>query len=414
MTQAPDLAADFAQAMARLAPPARLGLAVSGGSDSMALMALAAAWKGAQLHVATVDHGLRREAAQEAQMVAQAAQRLGLPHNVLHWQGWDRRGNLQDAARNARRALLADWAQREGLGAIALGHTRDDQAETVLMRLARGSGVDGLAAMAAYQQADGLVWLRPLLEVSRAQLRDWLRAHGLSWADDPSNDDPGFDRIKARQIRAALAPLGTSDTRLTETALRMAEARAVLEDAADEAEARLRSDTYGDIVFDAEGLDALREDTRNRVVARALCEIAAQPYRPRLKPLRAALQAPRATLHGCLITRKSGTLRITREAKAVEDLRAPIGAVWDNRWQITPPADASDTDSLSVAALGPDGLQACPDRSRWLLPRSSLLASPAIWQGAQLVAAPLAGVGAEWRLHLRQSDTSTPSDPYCD
>ncbi len=380
----------------------------------MALMELAANWRGAELHVATVNHGLRREAAQEARMVEQAAKRLGLPHTTLEWKGWNGRGNLQDAARKARRALLSGWAQRDGLDAIALGHTRDDQAETFLLRLARGSGVDGLAAMEEQQKADGLVWMRPLLGIQRDSLRDWLRARDMHWIEDPSNDDPGFDRVKARQIRTALAPLGLTDARLAETASRMAEAREVLQQAARIARARLRTDQHGDIIFDAAGLDALPEETRNRLVAAALCEIATQPYRPRLKALRAALQAPRATLHGCLITRAQATIRITREASAVAGLRAALGEIWDNRWQIVPPADIGDTTDLSIAALGAQGLETCPDRSQWQLPRSSLLASPAIWRGAELVAAPLAGLNPQWQLSLRQSDTTAPSGPYCD
>jgi tRNA(Ile)-lysidine synthase len=415
MTGAPDLTAEFAKSMARLVPDSgarRLGLAVSGGSDSMALMTLAAQWGGAQLWVATVDHGLRRESATEAQTVAKTAARLGLPHATLHWQEWSGRGNLQDAARQARRRLLAQWAASEGLDAVLLGHTRDDQAETVLMRLARGSGVDGLAAMPARFGAHGLLWLRPLLDMARADLRDWLLAQGLHWADDPSNENPDFDRVKARHLRALLAPLGLSDTRLAETAARMAEARQVLELAADTAQAQLRQDQHGDILFDAKGLDALPADTRYRLFARALCEIASSPYRPRMKALRAAIGAHRATLHGCLITRAGDSLRITREAQAVARLRAPFGQIWDRRWQITAPPDTLPAQDLHIAALGENGLALCPDQAGWLLPRPSLLASPAVWHGARLVAAPLAGLGPGWQASLCQTDTGPGSAAY--
>ena len=378
----------------------------------MALMALAAQWGGGKLSVATVDHGLRSEAATEADLVARTAASLGLPHVILRWQGWSGRGTLQDAARQARRRLLADWAQQEMLDAVLLGHTRDDQAETVLMRLARGSGVDGLAGMPASLDALGLLWLRPLLEMVRMDLRDWLVAQGLTWADDPSNDNPDFDRVKARKLRAHLDTLGLTDTRLAETAARMAEARMVLEGAADAAQAQLRQNLHGDILFDANGLDALPADTRHRIFARALCDIASSPYRPRMKALQAAIAARRATLHGCLSTRSAGSVRITREARSVSGLRTPLGHIWDNRWQITAPAKARPAKGLHIAALGESGLAQCPDQTGWLLPRSSLLASPAVWDNARLVAAPLAGLGQGWQASLCQTDTGLGLGAY--
>lgn len=389
------LIAGFAQAMAALDPPARLGLAVSGGSDSMALMHLVQRWGGATLHVATVDHGLRPEATTEAAMVGDVARSLGLPHVTLHWQAWDGRGNLQDSARRARLGLLRDWAARSGLDAILLGHTRDDQAETVLMRLARGSGVDGLAGMAARRADASVLWLRPLLDISRAELREWLRAQGIPWCDDPSNDDPRFDRIKARQ---ALATLGLDTARLAETAQRMAEARIVLDLAASEAARRLGRAEHGDILFQRPAFDALPADTRHRLLAEALCQIGSTPYRPRLAALQSALQAPRATLHGCLITRGMDWWRVTREAHAVRDTEATPDHLWDNRWQVFAPAGMSPSEDMQVRALGPEGLAVCSDRAAWRLPRMSLLASPSVWQGTRLIAAPLAGLSLDWQV----------------
>ena len=143
-----------------------LGVAVSGGSDSVALLLLVRAWaavSGREIAAVTVDHGLRAGSAGEAADVAALCARIDVAHDVLNWRGWDGRGNLQDHARRARRDLIADWAQERGIATVALGHTLDDQAETVVMRLARGSGVDGLAAMAVVSQAACVVWLRPLL-----------------------------------------------------------------------------------------------------------------------------------------------------------------------------------------------------------------------------------------------------------
>ncbi|WP_114967069.1 tRNA lysidine(34) synthetase TilS, partial [Alkalilacustris brevis] len=183
-----------------------LGVAVSGGGDSVALLLLVADWaaaRGVRLRAVTVDHGLREGAAQEAEAVARLCAELGIGHDILRWQGWDGQGNLQDAARRARQGLIAGWARDHGLAAVALGHTRDDQAETVLMRLARGAGVDGLSGMAPLRLAVGLAWLRPLLDVGRAELRALLRARGVPWAEDPSNEDARFQRVRARRALEA-------------------------------------------------------------------------------------------------------------------------------------------------------------------------------------------------------------------
>jgi tRNA(Ile)-lysidine synthase len=386
----------FAQAMTGWSGR-RLGLAVSGGSDSMALLHLARDWAddmGVALQVATVDHGLRANSAAEAAQVAYHCCALALPHTILRWQSWDRRGNLQDAAREARLMLLADWAGRTNCGAVALGHTRDDQAETLLLRLARGSGVDGLAAMAARDQHHGATWLRPLLGLGRHQLRDHLRARGVAWIDDPSNDNLAFDRIKARQALTALAPLGLEAEGLAATAARLRDARDALDWAARIAARDVAQLDRGDVVFDAQALGDLPVDLRHRLLAGALCQVAGQPYRPRLDSLRAALTRDKATLHGCLITRARGALRITREYNAVSTLTAPLGAFWDSRWQISPPADW--VGDAEIRALGESGLALCPDWRAAGLPRPSLLASPSIWSDARLIAAPLAGLSPKW------------------
>lgn len=413
-TPKPDLTARFALAMESLAPerPSRLGLAVSGGGDSIALMHLARHWSGAGLHIATVNHGLRPEAPKEAAFVAQTAGALGLSHVTLKWEGWSGQGNLQDAARQARRSLLAQWAQQEGLQAVLLGHTQNDQAETFLMRLARGSGVDGLAAMAPVHVECGIRWLRPLLQFTRDELRDWLRARNHSWVDDPSNDDTNFDRIKARQAVQHLEPLGLSSERLAQTAQRMAEARAVLDAAATDAARHICRFEHGDFVFDAAGLDALAQETRHRLVARALCEVASKPYRPRLSALRAALSSASATLHGCLLTRTAKELRITREQNAVKGHSAPLDSLWDGRWRAMPPAQTDLPPGLTISALGEAGLAQCPDRTGWRLPRRSLLSSPAVWLGSRLIAAPLAGFSTNWRFCVREPDESFVLTPY--
>jgi tRNA(Ile)-lysidine synthase len=237
-----------------------LGLAVSGGGDSVAMLCLAHE-AGLPLRVVTVDHGLREGSAGEAAWVAELCATLGVRHDILRWTGWDRSGNLQDQARRARLSLMADWAQTEGIGQIALGHTRDDQAETVLMRLGRRAGADGLSAMAPRRGFLDVDWLRPLLTVGREDLRAYLRARGQDWIDDPSNEALRFDRVKVRRALAVLEPLGIGPMVLAEVAAQMAEVRAALDvQTAEAARVWARVDR-GDVLIDRAGLSSWDRQT---------------------------------------------------------------------------------------------------------------------------------------------------------
>ncbi|WP_081852965.1 tRNA lysidine(34) synthetase TilS [Bosea sp. 117] len=220
-------------------------LAVSGGPDSTALLLLAARWRtaradGPALYVATVDHGLRAGARAEAEAVGTLAARLGMPHAILDWEGEKPMSGLQEAARDARYALLADHAHTVGASAIATAHTADDQAETVLFRLLRGSGLAGLAGIPAARPLDGLTLLRPLLGIGKAELTATCRAAGIAFAEDPSNRDERFARVRLRaSLLPALAAAGLDADGFARLAERMARADAALEAATDAAAARL-------------------------------------------------------------------------------------------------------------------------------------------------------------------------------
>ena len=368
-------------------PPKALGVAVSGGGDSLALMHLASLWaarQGCALHIASVDHGLRPEAAQECALVARHAAGLGAPHDILPW-AWDGRGNLQDRARHARQDLLRNWAQTRGVSHIALGHTRDDQAETLLMRLQRGSGVDGLAGMAPARPDGPVTWLRPLLDIRREALRDHLRRMGWDWAEDASNLDPAYERVRTRQ---AISALGLDVDRLAETAAHMAAARQVLDHAATQAARDIIAQDQGDLVFARERLSALPSDTRERLVAAALCWVGQSPYRPRLAALRAALDRPRATLHGCLLVQRGDSLRICREWNAGGRYRGPLPRPLG--WALAR-LTARNQMAQKSAPWGPRG----PHKPTGLhggCHESRSCPSPAIWQDKRLIAAPLAGM----------------------
>lgn len=416
----------FGDAMHRLLAgdsPPRIGLAVSGGSDSIALMYLASGWaasRGVELWVLTVDHGLRPEAAGEARRVRAQAGALGISHATIRWQGWDGTGNLQDAARRARRRFLWQWGR--GLGHILLGHTMEDQAETVIRHLARGSGVAGLSGMdetsalprppeadplpdmegispplPQASEARGPRLLRPLLSMRRAELREWLIARDVAWSEDPSNNDDIYARVRARKALAAGNALGLTVEGLAETARRQRRARQALEAQTQEAALRLARISHGDILLEPGGLAALADETRFDLLARALCWVSSAEYRPRMAALErvwGALAAGRAaTLHGCVLQLGRGGVRISRERRAVAGLVTAVrGATrWDNRWVIAGAA----IEGCTIRAAGEEGVR----QARTLIaasavpqvlwpPHASLLAAPAVFRGADLVALP--------------------------
>lgn len=228
-TQAAALLGDLATAPA-------LVLAVSGGPDSTALLWLAARWRKTaktRLVAVTIDHGLRKESKREAAAVGKLARKLGVPHRILKWAGVKPKTGIQQAARRARYALLVKAAQRAGATHILTAHTLDDQAETVLMRMARGSGVTGLAGMARESALDGLILVRPLLDLPKARLVATCRAAKLAYADDPSNLDPKFTRARLRPLMAALAQEGLDARRLASLARRLRRVDAAIEAAVD-------------------------------------------------------------------------------------------------------------------------------------------------------------------------------------
>ena len=334
-------------------------MAVSGGGDFVALLLLlhAAGWR-----VAAVDrdHGLRRRRARprRRRWAALCAAR-GIPHDVLRWEGWDGRGNLQDQARQARRRLIAAWARGRGISAVALGHTLDDQAETLVMRLARGSGVDGLSGMLPVAEAEGIRWLRPLLGTRRAALRAWLEAQGVAWAEDPSNADARFDRVRARLALPVLAGLGIGPERLAATARAMARARAALERAtADLARLCLADGGAGDLLLDPQPFAAGAEEVRLRLLSAALSWVSGAVYRPRLVRLEAALAAVEGggvghglTLHGCVLRTRGGRVAIRRELARMAAAVPLAAGRWDGRWAIegTPAARAPASASAPSA-----------------------------------------------------------------
>lgn len=209
----------------------KLLLAVSGGPDSVALMLLAARWSGRRtipVHVATVDHGLREGSGVEAEQVAASARALGFAPDVLTWEGEKPRTRIQERAREGRYRLLRECAARLGVDHIVTAHHADDQAETVLLRLTRGSGPAGLAGMAPFTQLGRVRLARPLLDVPKADLVAFCEAAGQPFLRDPSNENPAFARARLRRLGEILGGEGLDRLALLRLARRAARAEAAL------------------------------------------------------------------------------------------------------------------------------------------------------------------------------------------
>jgi tRNA(Ile)-lysidine synthase len=270
--------------LAPLAQASAILLAVSGGPDSTALLKLAADWRAAdpsrpRIFAASVDHGLRAEARAEVEAVAELAQTLGVPHAILTWEGEKPRSALQEKARAARYGLLVAHARAIGADSLCTAHHADDQAETVLMRMARGSGIAGLAGMRPIKVLDGLRLLRPLLDIPKSGLVAFCHVQGLPFAQDASNVDDRFARARVRKLAGALAREGLSAARFTELARRAARADDALVSMAQTVTNKVCTRSATGARVDLAALLNEPEDIGLRVLAGQVANLSAIPLR---------------------------------------------------------------------------------------------------------------------------------------
>ena len=398
------LITQFDNAMSN-APKGALGVAVSGGSDSVALLHLLNDWAakaGRKIYAATVNHNLRPEAQEEVSFVADLCTDLGVPHTKLNWRDWDGQGNLQNEARIARKSLLAKWAQDHGLAVVALGHTQDDQAETFLMRLARGSGVDGLSGMQRISGHDP-VWLRPLLDAPREMLRNYLTELGQNWVDDPSNSDEKFNRVRMRNAMPMLAELGLTSQRLAGTAEGLQTVRAALENATlDAAKECCEPNEFGIVKIDLRDLRKKPHEIQYRILSYAMGWVAGADYRPRYSSLKSTYkkltQGKSQTLAGCYIkTQPNDQVIVMRELAAMKPATLE-NECFDRRWAMK----VGQLDkTLEVRPLGDAGLSQLKNWRDLKVLRDVLKQSPAVWQKNVVISAPLAGIEGSVQFFLK-------------
>lgn len=327
-----------------------VGVAVSGGPDSLALMLLVSAWFNSlgqnrpRILVYCVDHGLRPEAADEARMVVGLAGHLGFSARVLTWTGEKPETGIQAAARDARYALIANAMAEDGADTIVTAHHKEDQAETVLMRMAHGSGLSGLGGMHEWVERDGITFFRPLLDVPRADLHQIVKDAGWAPAHDPSNLDVKYERTRWRNALPQLDELGLGTDDLGRFAHRMRRADAALDAVAiNFADVHVHCDELGVAHVNFTAIAALPEEIGLRVLGQMFAMVGGA--QPRLEQLENALGALKnhgftgRSLAGCMLAIAGDEVLVHREAgrMLLEATRVEPGQnlMWDARFHVT-------------------------------------------------------------------------------
>ncbi len=427
MSQPADITLRFAALMQELGVAADepVVVAVSGGADSMALALLVTNWSQCpdKNHYVTVDHGIRgKQSAQEAQMVAQWLASRGLNHQIITLHETAPKSDLQAWARDQRYQVMEQFCQQQKVPYLLLAHHRDDQAETVLMRLMRGSGVDGLSAMTKRQEvgervlSDGVtkvLRLRPMLSCHKEELVAYLKDLNQPWVDDPSNQNDHYNRVAVRQFLCEQSESADISKRLFETAERFQRVKKLLD--------RLVDDFFihhsilhpeGWVEFDLDEFKKLDEELALRVLTRLCRSVGGQVYPPRLNKSTflwrqmiaadfqgstlsgAKFQLAKPRFNAGALEGQNLCVQVVREVgrldaqRSLDDDNGAMPFMWDNRFLCVLKQGLSD--DLRIAALGQKGRILLKDRfdekdDVWSLPHNVLEALPAVWQGEALL-----------------------------
>jgi tRNA(Ile)-lysidine synthase len=346
-----------------------------------------------------VDHRLREAAATEAEWVKRKALALGFQHQTLVWEGEKPRSDLQAGARRARYGLMTAYCRTATIPAIATAHTSDDQAETFIMRLARGSGLDGLSAMQDISRRNGIDILRPLLMVSRRRIEAFLLQRDQPWLEDPSNDDERYERVRIRRKLKAAQSLGLLPAKLALSARRLRRARDALDMVTAEfLRANVSLHQAGFATLHLPELCEIHEDIALRALARMLAALGGGTAPLRLSRIEAYYQmmrtAPRsATLGGCRLIVKGADLTIMREIGRMDMMCGSMiqpgeSRLWDGRFMVT--YAGGETGAATLRALGVDGVHAAKSAKGHfsVVPRLAAMTLPALWIERKLCYAP--------------------------
>lgn len=385
----------------------KIAVAVSGGSDSLALVFLLQKWvkrNGGEFVALTIDHGLRQESANEAKKTHALMTEHNIEHYTLKWKGEKPVSNIQAQAREARYKLLARWCHNNNFNYLCTGHQKEDQAETVMMRLVRGSGIDGLGAIPSQSTLYGISVIRPLLTFSRRSLESILSERNISWVEDPSNSQRRFTRSRIRQLIAhsdklvGLEP-ETLTGRLADIASHMQRARDYLDGIVKEyIQTHIQEHKYGFVTLNIEQYYGLHSEIGLRVLARLLQSVGGQYEKPRFSKLSSLYTSilsgefsSAATLHGCIIRPNSkGYIDIIREPEAVTglipltfDLDTQI--LWDGRFNCKINWDRAEKKGIyELKCLGVEGFHRIKEQLSPALvtsmPKKVFYTLPSLWK----------------------------------
>lgn len=389
--------------------PQALAVGCSGGPDSMALTALLNAWSGrsgATLTALIVNHGLRPEAGDEARRVAEWLRARDVMAEILEWSGEKPDRNIQAEARRIRYQLIGKWCQENDVPIVAVAHHLEDQSETFLLRLARGSGVDGLSSMPQATNLEGFEsvrLIRPLLSTSKTRLEKILDAEEWPFVRDPSNQDRSYARVRMRALTDTLAREGLDAERLAKTAIQMQRAREALESVTDKfLQAHAVLDPLGFVHLDMAPLRSYPREIVLRVMSRVIAIVSGAHYPVRLQKLEACVDTlivnheltPR-TLGGCRVEACEKRISIYREVAAIrEECDAEKNLIWDRRFRVDIQGNLK---GLIVRKLGRDGVakgrKAFGKAVFDAVPAVVRPGLPALWRKDQLVA--IGGVSLE-------------------
>ncbi|MDC3068184.1 tRNA lysidine(34) synthetase TilS, partial [Paracoccaceae bacterium] len=394
-----------------------VGVAVSGGSDSMALLNMALHWKienNSTLKVASVDHGLRSESTYEVNFVADWCKKHNVVHNILSPESQIKniRGNLQQNARLVRYKLLQKWAIHNNIKIILLGHTLDDQEENLLARFFRGSGVDGLGSMRDQVLWKKVLWIRPLLEIRKESLRNYLKDKGCDWIEDPSNNDTRYQRVKIRKLLEKLKSEKMLSPNIVNTTSHMSRASEVLKDVAiSKCKKLIVFDDLGSIFFSLREFEGLFQETRFRILAGIISWYSGQHFKPRfqqIENLNRKLQNVEVikgvTLGGVIFKKKMDIVTVFRELNAIS-VAVPFEnetMIWDYRWRIKVRGKLNS--SWQIKPFG-NLMNVCNGANfKNKIDKDAIVSTPAIVHRNKVIALPVGHYDCNVRFELLKDD----------
>jgi len=404
---------EFSKVFANFGPfesTPEIAVGVSGGADSLLLALLLQKWvlkKNGKLTALIVNHNLRSESITEIKSLKGWLRKRKINYKVFHWLGEKPKTGIQEIARSIRLKMLTDWCLQKGIIHLCLAHNLNDQAETFLIRLSRGSAVYGLSAMAPISVYKHARLLRPFLFIEKKRIILTLKKMKQNWIEDPSNKNTNFQRVRIRNIISLLDKEGIDNNRLSETSKNLGRAKAaILENVSSLAAESVSIYPEGYVILDRRKFLKAPEEIRLRLLSHILMCVSGKEFPPRLKNLERLNQrlclsksSISSTLHGCQIEflkklTPNNKITFFREMASIQDKKILLNGkpyVWDNRFQVSCDIKSKNTD-IYCAKLGTVGLKQVsklfPDEGVALIPHKVKLTLPAVWAGRRLLSVP--------------------------